>query len=123
MIYFPFFKAYDDELLEQERNNAEEEKEEEKIEAKEKAQVKEEVAATVSDEDATENNNKEVKPTNVLVLCAGAGTSAMLANALVEGAKELNLPISATAGAYGSHYEIMKDFDMIIISTSSCFIL
>ena len=116
VIYFPFFKAYDDELLEQERNNAEEEKEEEKIEAKEKAQVKEEVAATVSDEDATENNNKEVKPTNVLVLCAGAGTSAMLANALVEGAKELNLPISATAGAYGSHYEIMKDFDMIILA-------
>ena len=98
------------------RHSRKEEKEEKKIEAKEKAQVKEEVAATVSDEDATENNNKEVKPTNVLVLCAGAGTSAMLANALVEGAKELNLPISATAGAYGSHYEIMKDFDMIILA-------
>ena len=59
---------------------------------------------------------KDLKNINVLVLCAGAGTSAMLANALVEGAKELNLPISATAGAYGSHYEIMKDFDMIILA-------
>ena len=83
VIYFPFFKAYDAELLEQEAKNLEEE---------------------------------EMDKTNILVLCAGAGTSAMLANALTEGAKELNAPITSTAGAYGSHYDIMKDFDMIILA-------
>ncbi len=52
------------------------------------------------------------KPINVLVLCAGAGTSAMLANALTEGAAATGANITASAGAYGSHYEIMKNFDM-----------
>ncbi|MFP1647091.1 MULTISPECIES: lactose/cellobiose PTS transporter subunit IIB [Enterococcus] len=56
------------------------------------------------------------KEINVLVLCAGAGTSAMLANALKEGAKEFDAPISALAGAYGSHYEMMEDFDMIVLA-------
>ena len=53
---------------------------------------------------------------NILVLCAGAGTSAMLANALTEGAAELGIDLSSTAGAYGSHYDIMKDFDMIVLA-------
>ena len=47
------------------------------------------------------------KPINVLVLCAGAGTSAMLAT-LTEGAAATGANITASAGAYGSHYEIMK---------------
>jgi len=110
IIYFPFFKAYDEDLLEQEQNNVQE------YEETDKKEETEQVAVRVSDEEVVEKDNKEIKETNVLVLCAGAGTSAMLANALVEGAKELNLPISSTAGAYGSHYEIMKDFDMIILA-------
>lgn len=44
----------------------------------------------------------------VLVLCAGAGTSAMLANALEEGAKETGVNLSAKAGAYGSHGSVAK---------------
>ena len=40
----------------------------------------------------------------------------MLANAITEGAKETGATISASAGAYGSHYEIMKNFDMIILA-------
>lgn len=46
------------------------------------------------------------KDLRVLVLCAGAGTSALLANALKEGADELGIDITANAGAYGSHYAI-----------------
>ncbi|WP_429966356.1 lactose/cellobiose PTS transporter subunit IIB [Enterococcus sp. DIV2381] len=67
---------------------------------------------------ATENADlvETGKEINVLVLCAGAGTSAMLANALKEGAKEFHAPISALAGAYGSHYEMMADFDMIVLA-------
>lgn len=106
VIYYPFFKAYDSELLAKEKEQLEEEEKE--------------VAVTTSNEEIavaqTVAQRKNIKNTNVLVLCAGAGTSAMLANALTEGAKETNIPITSTAGAYGSHYEIMKDFDMIILA-------
>ncbi len=111
VIYYPFFKAYDSELLAKEKEQLEEEKE---------VVVSQEVAATTSNEEVavaqTVAQRKNIENTNVLVLCAGAGTSAMLANALTEGAKETNVPITSTAGAYGSHYEIMKDFDMIILA-------
>ncbi|MGX7303999.1 lactose/cellobiose PTS transporter subunit IIB [Enterococcus columbae] len=56
------------------------------------------------------------KEINVLVLCAGAGTSAMLANALTEGAEAYHQPIHAQAGAYGSHYDIMQDYDMVVLA-------
>ena len=113
VIYFPFFKAYDAELLEQEAKNLEEEEMEE-------AKAKDQVAITcennIEQEKSVSEKLEEMDKTNILVLCAGAGTSAMLANALTEGAKELNAPITSTAGAYGSHYDIMKDFDMIILA-------
>lgn len=113
VIYFPFFKAYDAELLEQEAKNLEEEEMEE-------AKAKDQVAITCENDTEQEKSVseklEEMDKTNILVLCAGAGTSAMLANALTEGAKELNAPITSTAGAYGSHYDIMKNFDMIILA-------
>ena len=113
VIYFPFFKAYDAELLEQEAKTLEEEEMEE-------AKAKDQVAITcendIEQEKSVSEKLEDMDKTNVLVLCAGAGTSAMLANALTEGAKELNAPITSTAGAYGSHYDIMKDFDMIILA-------
>lgn len=111
IIYFPFFKAYDSELLEQESKQLEEEMSE--------AKDKDAVIACESDEVEEKTVSERLEAmdkTNVLVLCAGAGTSAMLANALTEGAKEVNAPITSTAGAYGSHYDIMKDFDMIILA-------
>jgi PTS system lactose-specific IIC component len=43
----------------------------------------------------------------VLVLCAGGGTSEQLANALTDGAKTYHEPIVASAGAYGSHHDIL----------------
>ena len=109
IIYFPFCKAYDAELVEQEKLNSEKE-------SKVSETVIDEVAATNAGEIVIGKQDKDLKNINVLVLCAGAGTSAMLANALTEGAKEFNVPITSTAGAYGSHYEIMKDFDMIILA-------
>lgn len=113
VIYLPFCKAYDAVLVEQEAKQAEiiEEKEHETT-----------VTITVPEDEAlaiqlkSEASLKEGQEINVLVLCAGAGTSAMLANALKEGAKEYNAPISALAGAYGSHYDLMQDFDMIVLA-------
>ena len=56
------------------------------------------------------------KKINVLVLCVGAGTSAMFANAVKEGAKETGLPVDATASAYGNHYDILKNYDVVVLS-------
>ena len=75
------------------------------------ADVREEVPVAASQ--VISDANKEI---NVLVLCAGAGTSAMLANALKKGASESKAPISAMAGAYGSHYEMLQDFDMVVLA-------
>lgn len=101
VIYLPFVKAYDASLLE-------EEKQKEALEALEE-QVKEE-----------ETEKKEPlqldKKINVLVLCVGAGTSAMFANAVKEGAKETGLPVDATASAYGNHYDILKNYDVVVLS-------
>lgn len=105
LIYLPFIRAYDDTLLEEEAKIAQElAMEEDSGQTPDKQPVIEEVH---------KNLDKDV---NVLVLCVGAGTSAMFANAIVAGAKETNAPITAIAGAYGSHYDIMKNFDVIVLS-------
>lgn len=106
LIYLPFCKAYDKVLLEQENLNAEVEDVQEKIVNEDEKKIKE-------IEQVTKTIEKEI---HVLVLCAGAGTSAMLANTLTEGAKDFGVPISASAGAYGSHYQIMEGYDIIILA-------
>lgn len=104
IIYLPFCKAYDAVLLEQEAL-AVDVTVEEIVSTSEK-----EVPIYIG------KDSKESQSISVLVLCAGAGTSAMLANALTEGAEKYQKSITASAGAYGSHYEIMKDYDMIILA-------
>ena len=51
----------------------------------------------------------------MLVLCAGGGTSGLLANALNKAAEEYNVPVKA-AGGYGAHMDIMKDYQLIILA-------
>ena len=101
IIYLPFIKAYDASLLE-------EEKQKKALEALEE-QVKEE-------EPETNEPLQLDKKINVLVLCVGAGTSAMFANAVKEGAKETGFPVDATASAYGNHYDILKNYDVVVLS-------
>ena len=106
IIYLPFIKAYDSSLIEAEAKTATEEAvvvAEAQLDAKTEKKVIESLA-------------KGKENINVLVLCAGAGTSAMLANALKEGAEKYDAPITADAGAYGSHYEIMSDYDVIVLA-------
>lgn len=62
------------------------------------------------------NDNVMPEPTNVLVLCAGGGTSGLLANALNTAAKEHHQPVKAAAGGYGAHMDIMKEYDLIILA-------
>lgn len=96
IMYYPFFKIYDNQILENEKNKT---IEEEKVE---KETVKSEI-----------NLEKEVK---VLVICAGGGTSGLLANALNKAAKEYNKPVVAFATSYGAHKDMMKDYNMIILA-------
>ena len=110
-IYLPFIKAYDAVLLEEESKNAQ--LEEVKAEVVEAGNASGAVAVEALSEDVLEKLSDGKR---VLVLCAGAGTSAMLANALEEGAKETGANIQAQAGAYGSHYDIMKNFDLIVLA-------
>lgn len=106
IIYLPFIKAYDAVLIEEESKNAQLEE----TEAAAVTTIDENSAAVVEAIDKLGDGKR------VLVLCAGAGTSAMLANALEEGAKETGANLQAQAGAYGSHYDIMKNFDLIVLA-------
>ena len=71
--------------------------------------------AGVAKEDVAANNNI-TKETNVLVLCAGGGTSGLLANALNKAAAEYNVPVKAAAGGYGAHREMLPEFDLVILA-------
>lgn len=103
LIYFPFFKAYDNELVEKE--NSEVIVAEAFVE--EKSFVTDEVATLIK---------KEGKKKNVLVLCANGATSSMLANAIKKGAKEKDVDIDSTAMAYGQHKDIINEFDLIVLA-------
>lgn len=123
-IYMPFCKAYDKVLVEQEAQRSEEIDEVEEL----APELSPNVAAAVVDGNETvviENSpaisskasGKGIdEDLNVLVLCAGAGTSAMLANALKKGASETGKHINAAAGSYGSHYDIMNNYDVIVLT-------
>lgn len=106
-LYYPFFKVYDEEILEGELARENEIETEEKLE---KA-----LEDTVDRIDESQMASLD-QPINVLVLCAGAGTSGLLANALTKGAKEHHLPITAAAGAYGAHQDIMKNYNLIVLA-------
>lgn len=103
LIYLPFVKAYDADLCAQEADKASQLHQEEEEEAREEQLI-----------EAFKAQNTD--SINVLVLCVGAGTSAMLANALKKGAAEKGLPIDAFAAAYGSHTDILPNYDMVILS-------
>lgn len=106
LIYYPFFKVYDKERVEAElvEGDAEESTDAETIET-----------SDIVSEEAIQGLPKD-KINHVLVLCAGGGTSGLLANALNKGAGEKDIPVEAVAGAYGAHYDIMKDYDLIILA-------
>lgn len=124
LIYLPFCKAYDASLVKQEA--AADAKE--ATDGVELAGVSAEGATVVTsmnndtNETATttdSDSDDEIKldhQVKVLVLCAGGGTSEQLANALMDGAKEYNVPIVASAGAYGSHHDILPNYGLVVLA-------
>ena len=63
-----------------------------------------------------QHKNTITEETNVLVLCAGGGTSGLLANALNKAAAEYNVPVKAAAGGYGAHREMLPEFDLVVLA-------
>lgn len=135
IIYLPFLKAYDKLLCDQEAERAAELDLESDgaatIAASTSAPAVEQTTASVETTAAAADSEpvadqpepaadasakKDVDGLKVLVLCAGAGTSAMLANAIKEGAAQTGENIASSAGAYGQHTAIMDQYDVIVLA-------
>ncbi len=125
LIFFPFFRTYDNQLL------AEEQKKAAELAASSNGPVLATAGSAVVEsaaEAATTGSVEQTKPAvhgeaffkqnefDVLVLCAGGGTSGILANALNKLSKERGLKLSATARAYGQDMDLIKDMDMVILA-------
>lgn len=135
IIYLPFLKAYDKLLCDQEAERVAELGLESDgaatIAANAPAPAIEQTAAAAEPTAAAADSKpvadqpepasdasakKDVDGLKVLVLCAGAGTSAMLANAIKEGAAQTGENIASSAGAYGQHTAIMDQYDVIVLA-------
>lgn len=135
IIYLPFLKAYDKLLCDQEAERAAELGLESagaaaiaakpSVPAVEQATPSVETTVAAADSKpvadqpepaADASAKKDVDGLKVLVLCAGAGTSAMLANAIREGAAQTGENIASSAGAYGQHTAIMDQYDVIVLA-------
>ncbi|MCD8027560.1 MAG: PTS lactose transporter subunit IIBC [Erysipelotrichaceae bacterium] len=95
VFYYPFFKVYDKQKCEEEAL---------------KGGYKQE------EEEHIEVSHDVVNEKRVLVLCAGGGTSGLLANALSKGAAEKGISIITAAGSYGAHYDLLKDYDLVVLA-------
>ena len=128
VIYYPFFKTYDLQKCEEE---AQVEAEELEARTAEKAsrmtdafqgkadasQLAAETPAPAAEAPAAAApSTGGLEGKKVLVLCAGGGTSGLLANALAKAAKERGLDLESAAGAYGAHLDIMPDFDLVVLA-------
>ena len=113
VIYYPFLKVYDEQILEEERSGKSNDELKEKVAANFNT-AKADAILEKAGVEATQN--KITEETNVLVLCAGGGTSGLLANALNKAAAEYNVPVKAAAGGYGAHREMLPEFDLVILA-------
>ncbi|VTS51071.1 PTS system, lactose-specific IIC component [Staphylococcus pseudintermedius] len=122
-IYYPFFKVYDNQILDDELKDIDSTNElhakvgENFNTSKADAILNASTNQSVADMTQEANSSNPInKPINVLVLCAGGGTSGLLANALNQAATEYEAPVKAAADSYGAHMDIMKDFDLVILA-------
>ena len=114
VVYYPFFKAYD-------MQKVAEEAEKDKIAAENSdpdtdANVATDAVVATAAGDIPLGLTKDKKALNILVICAGGGTSGILANALNKMAKEKDLPVEAAAAAYGAHSDLLPDMDVTVLA-------
>ena len=127
IMYYPFFKVYDGQLVARETaiangeisaDDEETATPEDAIEAAEEIESGKTADAAAADTaaPAADTTARVDGEKRVLVLCASGATSSMLAKAISKGAKARNLPVEAIAMAYGQHKDIIKDFDLIVLA-------
>ena len=114
-IYYPFLKVYDEQILEEERSGKANDELKEKVAANFNTAKADAILEKAGVGDAPAENTI-TEETNVLVLCAGGGTSGLLANALNKAAAEYKVPVKAAAGGYGAHREMLPEFDLVILA-------
>lgn len=110
MIWMPFIKAYDRIKVSEERSTIESQnivQPQSNVESNEISQV--EATDTKVQYDFKDH-------VNVLVVCAGGGTSGILANSLNKAAKEQNIHLNATVRAYGQDMDLIKDMNIVILA-------
>lgn len=103
LIYYPFCKAYDLHLCKEEEVDASEGG----------ASAIERQGAVAALVEKAQEAGEQLR---ILVVCQGAGTSALLANALTEGAKEKGIDLVSTATAFGNHHDILAGYDAIVLA-------
>ena len=104
VLYYPFFRVYDAQLVEKEKAGIE----------TEEATVTEAVENVGAPAVAAAELPQDEK--RVLVLCASGATSSMLAKAITKGAQERHAPVESIAMAYGQHKDIITDFDLVVLA-------
>ena len=97
VIYYPFLKVYDEQILEEERSGKTNDELKEKVAANFNT-AKADAILEKAGVDSAQNTITE--ETNVLVLCAGGGTSGLLANALNKAAEEYKVPVKGASGCF-----------------------
>lgn len=110
VLYYPFFRVYDAQLVEREAAVARGE-----IVEEEEAPAPV-AAAKIVEEKKEEKVAAPTEEKRVLVLCASGATSSMLAKAITKGASLRHAPVESIAMAYGQHKDIITDFDLIILA-------
>lgn len=128
LIFLPFFRQYDKQLVAEEAEKTAELAAAGAQPALAGATASATVAApaaevtttTVGDTATAAKTNSEnyfkEHEVNVMVICAGGGTSGILANALNKLSKERGLKLSAAARAYGQDMDLIKNMDMVILA-------
>ena len=130
VMYYPFFRVYDKQLVaretaiangeisaddEETATPADAEKEAEAIESGVAMQPAM-AGAAAGNANVSEAAPEDMTERRVLVLCASGATSSMLAKAISKGAKQRGVPVESIAMAYGQHKDIISDYDLIILA-------
>lgn len=115
-IYYPFLKVYGEQILAEEAAGGDVA---DSLKEKVVANFDTKKADAILENSEAKSNGGSgniQEETNVLVLCAGGGTSGLLANALNKAAAEYNVPVKAAAGSYGAHREILPQYQLVVLA-------
>jgi PTS system lactose-specific IIC component len=115
VVYYPFFKAYDAQKCAEEAAATEATPAADAPSATAVEEPAEAVTPAASGDIPLELT-KDKKELNILVICAGGGTSGILAKALNKLAAADGLPMEAAAAAYGAHSDLLPDMDVVVLA-------